>query len=621
MHYYPTKNNLDNIFSFINEYDNIKILNGLQQFTVVNQNLEYDRLLDSGAILFLTGIMLKRKKDNLKEPSYQVICNLKKTLLAYYDHYYFESIDNIKNEPIDDLDKEFKFKLWNFNLLNKVNYGGHQFQYDEYGKNVFGQLDSFFEQKIGFTFSDAMEYIEKIQSYFTSSLERIIDPDKFSKEHVLSDDKINIFIKFLDFLSVEFGEQYPDFNNPSDKNILFEKPIIKTNGFYYCPSIQLLWDHHVYFSTMLKAELINNTQIGKRYKKLKSDYLEDKTVEFLKRIFPPNNVYCNLYYYPKNTVQTETDVLVQHGNVILIFEAKTGELSDPALRGAPKSLLNDFTKLIGKAYSQGKRTSDFILNEEHANFYDKKKKHLLCQINKGSRKINFVKCSITLYPLRALATNIEDLNTLNLFPEGEHPLYLSIFDLDILTRFITNGSILIDYLNKRIQHRNNNPFASSEIEFLYNYLESQSFKDIPKINPKELHDPFDSFFILGKDKPVLKINNEIYDLLVAIDNSQIDEKVEIIQRILSLKKVKLQEFSKNMQKKIKKSSKNSLNSIQLFKIPQYTIEINIFVSYKPDDKKLKRQPDISNNNYITNNRINIDFDVSAKKYVKVYTKE
>ncbi|MDN5868128.1 MAG: hypothetical protein L0H55_12125, partial [Candidatus Nitrosocosmicus sp.] len=457
--------NLNNIHSFINSFDNIKILEKLQLAFITNENLEYHRLIDSGGIFFLTGLMLKKEKNNLPDPPINALNNLVKTLMFYIDHYYQKIFEEIRIENTDEATQEFKFKLFSFKLLNQVNYGGYQFQYDDLGKAVFGKLDSFFEQKIGFTFSDTMKFIQYVESEFESSFERNrqkmrsayniykinkklnekglydfplfdikIDTQAIQTTNSLDEESLNRFMKFLNFLSIQFGDQHSTFNNLLDNNILFEKPIIKRTDGYFCPSLPLLWDHHVYFANMMKNELSNNTRTGKKYTKIKSNYLEEKTGEFLERIFPPGSVFSNLYYFDKNTEQSfETDVLIKYGNVIVILEAKTGELSDAALRGAPKSLTKDLAKMLGKSYSQGKRVQDFITAEEPARFYNNDKTKLLLEIDK-KKPLKFLICSITLYPLRALSTKIEDLDSLGLFPIDEYPISLSLFDIDILTQ-------------------------------------------------------------------------------------------------------------------------------------------------------------------------------------------
>ena len=602
MTYFPTKTNLNNIIYFINNYDNIHILDKLQVYNASNVKLEFNWLLDSGALIFLTGLMLKYKRVNngLKKPTIQTMENLLRTLRMYYDHYHFEYQDKINLENIEPANKEFKIKLFLFNHIIHVNYGGYQIQYDEYGNKVFGSLDSFFEERVGFTFSDSIEFSlnihdflwsvqEKNYSYISEAKKNIknvadlfelphfdntIHPKLIEKAYNFTPEKIIKFNKFLDYLSIEFGEQYSSFEKPMDKNILFEKPLIRLNGSYYCPFIQLLFDQHIYFSNILRKEVFNNTKIGNRFRKLKSTYLEDKTAEFLGRIFPTENVHSKLHYFPIGTnEEDETDVVVQHGNYILIFEAKTGELSDPALRGAPKSLSDDFTKLVGKAYFQGKRTKNFILNEEPATFYDKNKKHVKLQIAKGSRTYDIIICNVTLYPLRIMAANINELKPLHLFPENEYPFYISLFDLDILTQFIPNGSLFIDYLIKRMRYKSKINFVFSEIMFLNTYLRKQAFEDIDEFSPKKYHDPFDSFFIFKGNRPELQIRDEVYQIVKAIEESSIFNKVDIIRQFLSLGQEKLTKYSNIIKQRTKSVQKDGSNQYFVIQLTSYILRI------------------------------------------------
>jgi hypothetical protein len=630
---------------FIESYDNIKILEKLQLSFMVGNDLKYNRLFDSGVIYFLTGLMLKKEKNSLPDPPLNALNNLVTALLYYIDHYYLKVFERIKNESSDAATKEFKVKFFNYKLLNQVNYGGYQYQYDEFGNNVFGKMDSFFLGKIGFTFSHAIEFIKFIESFLTTKFDgnsRIIrdevgipepgkkidpkelynlplfnieiDPSEIQRINSLDNDSIRRVIKFLDFLSVKFGEQYPGFNNLFDRNILFDKPIIKMNGSYYCPTMPLLWDHHIYFSNVMRSELINKTRAGEKYTHLKSDYLEDKVEEYLKRIFPSEAVFSNLYYFPKKTNNSfETDILVKHGNTIIIMEAKTGELSEASLRGAPKSLVKDLSQMLGKAYAQGKRVQDFILDEEPAKFYNNDKSKLLLQIEKTNH-LKFIICSLTLYPLRALTTNITDLDTLQLFPTGKYPLNFSLFDIDILTQFIPTGGLLIDFLNKRSNFDSNNPLLGSEIQFLNFYLKKQSFEGLESVtNPKALHDPFDSFYLLGKEKPKLQLNQNILKLVSAIDDSVISEKDDVINAILSTDKVYISDLSKLISKHLRNASNPN---VLTYKIHDYMLFFS-FVNKSSEFKALKTETLAKINHQNSKSPLYIEYDISEDKYANI----
>jgi len=54
------------------------------------------------------------------------------------------------------------FYARNFALLDQVNYGAYQFQFDDFVTKVFGKMDAHFVKKVGFTVSDAMNFGQKI---------------------------------------------------------------------------------------------------------------------------------------------------------------------------------------------------------------------------------------------------------------------------------------------------------------------------------------------------------------------------------------------------------------------------------------------------------------------------
>jgi len=130
-------------------------------------------------------------------------------------------------------------------------------------------------------------------------------------------------------------------------NPIWTKPIILiSKKDFFCPMPQL------FFSFILKSfdNLIEQIEkeeliIDKKYKEklsdIKSKYLEDKIEEIVKTRFPQENTVRSLHWE-----EFENDLVTIIDNYIIIFEAKSGKITEPALRGSPDRLKKKINELL-----------------------------------------------------------------------------------------------------------------------------------------------------------------------------------------------------------------------------------------------------------------------------------
>jgi hypothetical protein len=658
---------LARVQEIIDKYDNIELLSKLHYYLLTDiETLSYNQLLDSGSLHFITGLTLKeefKKWDYLPDELVNVVTN---DLLAYYQSFYSAYINQIysTNSQINDV----LFRLQSFNILNQVNYGGYQFQYDDMCSHIFGKFDHYFEEIFGFTISDVMTFARKIKEYYDLSYQQkiksihefilkkkriskvshlspgevrtifnempvelrrikevfLIKVDNFCKENQFN--QYQKFEKYLDTFSVRFGDQYTNFNSPLDKNIIFEKPIIKLeDGHYFCPIPQLLFDYHTHFSNPLADEIRKQTKIGDRYRRLKSSYLETRIKQYLKRLFPDETIFNNLDYIHNGT-KFEIDVLVRMRNRLLIFEAKSGELSHPALRGAPKRLSSDFGKIIGEAFLQGKNTIEYIKRNPNPKFYDDRKRMLL-QIE-SSDSLQCMVCNVTLYPLRGLATNPQDLESLQVFPPGEYPWYVSLFDLDIITNHLPAASFFIDYIEKRLKFKKEDAaFVLDELQFLNLYLKNLDFSELKSnifndLYPANLIDPFDFHYILGKEKSNLSLDKNLLELIRKIEGLDNENSIDVIRDIISIKPKQKEFLIRRIREKTIRFRKDKSPHCCSLKFDPFNFGLTFFVRSTPSsDDRLIEICHIAKDKYHTSHWIGIDYILSGdKEFInKIYT--
>ena len=137
----------------------------------------------------------------------------------------------------------------------------------------------------------------------------IINIDDFCRSNKIT--QKSKFTNFLNTLSCTFGEQFQNFNDPLDENIISFKPFIQLDKYnYFCPMVtSLIPKLDLILENLLIDEKKNQTDAWHTYEKAKSKFLEDKTCEFFSRIFPQKCVHRNLFYQ-MNGKRYETDLLI-----------------------------------------------------------------------------------------------------------------------------------------------------------------------------------------------------------------------------------------------------------------------------------------------------------------------
>ena len=516
---------------------------------------------------------MKNGNIGRKIPTGQDIQQVEQLLMKYFDSY-------IMNTMFEDLersspDAKLDFVSKNHALFRQVNYGGYEFQYDEFVKEVFGKMSGELLQKLGFTADDAIIFAQKILSRYQrlfnehkrevaeilrdnmSKLEDpvkgnelrtffeqqqidpkealalygqylvyygigklfLISPEEFCVQEEVTD--CEKFRRYLPALSSNFGRENANFERPLDHNAIFDRPIIDAgNNQYFIPIPALLFDLHAIIPSLLDAEIRNATKIGIRYSKLKSRYVEDKIEEFLLRLFPPDAVFKNIYYEYAGK-KPEIDVLVLYDNKVLIFEAKAKNLGEPSLRGDTRRLKNELKELIDDSRQQGMQAIEYIRSVKNASFTDENG-NIKLRLEIPPNEIEFFVICPTLVPLGFWSTNVREFTS---FTTGIYPWSVSIFDLDIVTKHIMTPSFFIHYLEKRLIAQQEEFFHSpSELGFLGWYLKYGNFypvqlegKQPNKVALLGFIDTFDDHYLFGRDPPRLEVDPRLLAIIQTLE--------------------------------------------------------------------------------------------------------
>lgn len=254
-----------------------------------------------------------------------------------------------------------------------------------------------------------------------------------------------------------------DINDIGDYNPISSKPIIKLDDEHiflpYLPLLAIaLYETPFYW---IGGDIDYYEHYGKDNRGIAA---EEIVFDLLARVFSKEATYKNVEIQKNATaVIAEVDVLAIYGNTAIIIQVKSKRLTEKSKKGDEASIQKDFLQAVKKAYEQAERSEQALLNKENKCFVKKS------QIDVSSID-NCIKLSVTLDFFPAV-DNIAKREM------GTEPqlLALSIFDLDMLTSYITDVSKLVEYFKYRSTHRG---FLQTDNEACYlGFYLNNGFKD------------------------------------------------------------------------------------------------------------------------------------------------
>jgi hypothetical protein len=276
---------------------------------------------------------------------------------------------------------------------------------------------------------------------------------------------------FLDRMSQGFGYRNPSFpksfTDPVkaawDYNTLNERPLITRDGKYWALVPPVLASAML---TTFYFDLMRDTSYRPVFEKARGSYVERRTAECLRLLFPPDATLLNPKYLNGDEM---TDVMVLYDHKILIVQCKSKTLTYFARIGADfDALRKDLEEAIGDAFQQGIKAREYLEANRVARFTAEGQRFELDmdQVN------DIYLVSVTAMPFQTLAARLANTNSaLKLFPDNEYPWSLSLGDLDMVTRVLSTPAQFLHYAVRR-KEVEATPFRlhADEMDYLGFYL-------------------------------------------------------------------------------------------------------------------------------------------------------
>ena len=212
---------------------------------------------------------------------------------------------------------------------------------------------------------------------------------------------------------------------------------------------------------------------AQKLSKVKAEYLESKIEQIVQSKFP-NETILKSFKWNKY----ENDLLLFVDIYIVIFEAKSGKITDSALRGSSSRLKKKIKELLIAPNVQSKRLKDkleFLIGNPHKK--DSLREKLPIILTENHRVL---RVSVTLEYFATLASNIASLKNTEWIPSDYSPCpTMNIASFETLFDIFDNQIQIINYLEMREELEEKVNYKGDELDLMASYMETHlNFGDV-----------------------------------------------------------------------------------------------------------------------------------------------
>lgn len=373
-------------------------------------------------------------------------------------------------------------------LREAIFYGAesaYSFQYRDLLERKYGRDDEWLLANKGFSIHDGRAVVKAVGAVLNDrpmeNLEslRTLPPEQwtylpglmFSPAEVagragLAEDVVQ---RVLGAFVLPEGERNAAYRTPQDFNAVAAFPLIKAGDRYLLFNIYNFTEsfYQSPFHWMLADKAYRPTA-----DKHRGQFTEEFSEERLARVFGAKNVFANVNIsLLKNTVAGEIDVLVVFGNLAIVLQAKSKQLTIAARQGIDKQIKTDFAQAIQASCDQGYSCAHLMLDRKAT------------LTGAGSVEIKLPSEIKRIYVICVIADHYPALSfqarQFLKFQPAERvsaPFVMDVFLLDAMTEMLDSPLHLLSYINRRTAY-DDKFMASHELNILGYHLTTNLWLD------------------------------------------------------------------------------------------------------------------------------------------------
>jgi len=296
--------------------------------------------------------------------------------------------------------------------------------------------------------ADGLSDSEKRNASWKAFYNRLIDLFVVKRTDFDQELDIDSFFKNFSFSpQKDFNMGFKDIVN---YNMITSLPILKLDEERYFIPISSLLHEAIYESPyywMFETDPAYRDQLAEN----KGRVGEEIAYEFLSKVFGEKNTFKNIQIKSLKAEQstrkvkdvTDIDILCVLGSKALCVQVKSKKLTISARSGEDSKLKKDFEGAIQHAYEQGIISRKKILSRDSIFFTPNGNEIKLSEAIDDA----YIMC-ITLENYPALTSQVSSL--LSKAESDPYPLVLSIFDLELVTHYLSDPYDFMYYIRQRI---------------------------------------------------------------------------------------------------------------------------------------------------------------------------
>lgn len=253
-------------------------------------------------------------------------------------------------------------------------------------------------------------------------------------------------------------------------NPVHESPFVKVDD---NTIFSTMWSVMTHFSIgLLEKFCSEDSVLRKCYNDARAKFLEESIENLFRNAFPDAEIFAGSKWRGADDKLYENDLLVIIDSFALVVEAKSGQVSPPAKRGATDRLFKTFKELIEDPSEQALRFIDYLKANP---------KELSLEVEKGpNNRIDasglkyFIPLGITFSHLGMAGTNLKHLIEAGVTLKKLEELApsISLTDLEVVFDLLPLQMEKVHYLQRRRELEAAIEFVGDEHDLLAWYLEN-----------------------------------------------------------------------------------------------------------------------------------------------------
>lgn len=349
------------------------------------------------------------------------------------------------------------------------------------------------------------------------------------------------------FLQSEYAG-WPIIDLPTQK-----RPFIKIEEQYLC------FDYYTFVDNIYRAiqKAVSRKDPDYSWNDKQNEASEKMVEAVFRQLLPGCTSYRNNYYKVDESKNNyaENDLLVIFSGVIFIVEIKAGSFIYTAPITDFENHIKSYKSLVEAPDKQCKRTYDYLLSKDEVDIYDNE--HNFKTTIDMSEISDVFMMSVTIDNINSFAAHAEKLSFLNLKCDA---ISIAIDDLMIYREYFSSPLEFLHFLKQR-RNAIHEPklVLNDELDHLGMYIEHNCYSMLLKHSDDKMRNVFygyreklDEYFSrlmhteLNPQKPIQNRSELFQKILEYLDNSQIKNKVQIADYILSFNSKAEEKFNANI---------------------------------------------------------------------------